>query len=62
MPLVREFQGHVVKRTMRVGDHVAVILKSPEKGQPGQKLVLPLAEYVAGLTTSYRPKENVSPQ
>ncbi len=60
MPLIREFEGRAVKRTMRVGNHIAVILKNPEKGQPGQKLMLPVAEYLAGLKTSFHPKENVS--
>jgi hypothetical protein len=51
MPYVREFNGQIVRRTIRVGEQIAVVLKSPEKGQPGQRLLLSLDEYRAGLKT-----------
>jgi len=54
MPVVREIRGQVINRTIRVGDHVAVTLKSREKGQPGQTLLLPIGEYLAELKTDYR--------
>lgn len=56
MPYVREFNGQIVRRTIRVGNQVAVVLKSPEKGQPGQRLLLSVDEYRAGLK-SHRPVE-----
>lgn len=51
MSHVREFNGQVVRRTIRIGEQIAVVLKSPEKGQPGQRLLLSVAEYRAGLKT-----------
>jgi hypothetical protein len=51
MRYIREFNGLIVGRTIRVGDQVAIILKSPEKGQPGQRLLLSLNDYRAGLKT-----------
>jgi hypothetical protein len=48
---VREFNGQIVRRTIRVGEQIALVLKSPEKGQPGQRLLLTLAEYRGGLKT-----------
>lgn len=54
MPYVREFNGQIVRRTIRVGDQIAVVLKSSEKGQPGQRLLLSVDEYRAGLK-SHRP-------
>ncbi|MBL8797395.1 MAG: hypothetical protein JNM56_26065 [Planctomycetia bacterium] len=51
MPYIREFNGQVVRRTIRVGDQVALVLKSPEKGKPGQRLLLSVDEYRTGLKT-----------
>ncbi|MBL8792465.1 MAG: hypothetical protein JNM56_01030 [Planctomycetia bacterium] len=48
---LREFNGQLVRRTIRVGDQIAVVLKHPEKGQPGQRLLLSVDEYRAGLKT-----------
>ncbi|MBL8794088.1 MAG: hypothetical protein JNM56_09290 [Planctomycetia bacterium] len=49
MHFVREFNGQIIRRTIRVGDQVAVVLKSPEKGQSSQRLLLSVADYRAGL-------------
>ena len=54
---VREFNGQVVRRTIRVGEQIAVVLKSLEKGQPGQRLLMSVDEYRAGLKTRRPPKE-----
>jgi hypothetical protein len=54
---MREFNGQIVRRTIRVGDQIAVVLRSPEPGQPGQRLLLPVADYQAGLKTTY-PRSN----
>lgn len=59
MHFVREFNGQLVRRTIRVGDQVAVVLKSLEQGQPGQRLLLSVAEYRAGLKTNH-PQKTVS--
>jgi len=48
---VREFHGQIVRRTIRVGEQIAVVLKSPEKGQAGQRLLLSVEEYRGGLKT-----------
>lgn len=55
MPMIREFQGKVVKRTLIVGDMVAVAFYSRVRGQPGERAWLPLAEYRAGLKSHVVP-------
>jgi hypothetical protein len=49
MPMIHEFQGKVVKRTLIVGDTIAVAFYSRVKGRPGERALLPVAEYRAGL-------------
>lgn len=61
MSYVREFNGQIVRRTIRVGDQIAVVLKSSEKGQTGQRLLLSLDEYRAGLKSHRPDKAQVAP-
>jgi hypothetical protein len=56
---VREFNGLIVRRTIRVGDQIALVLKSMEKGQPGQRLLLSVDEYRAGLKTHQSAKATI---
>ena len=55
MPMIREFQGKVVKRTLIVGDMIAVAFYSRVKGRPGERAWLSLAEYRAGLKSQVVP-------
>jgi len=61
MSHVREFNGQIVRRTIRIGEQIAVVLKSPERGQPGQHLLMPVAVYRAGLKT-HRPGKKLIAQ
>ena len=51
----REFRDKVVKRTKRVGNAVVVIFKNEQKGQPGERVVVPLAQYLEERRVAYRP-------
>jgi len=53
--MIREFQGMIVKRTLCVGDMVAVVFYSRVKGKPGERALLPVAEYRAGLKSRFEP-------
>jgi len=59
MQQFREFNGKIVRRTIKVGDQVAIVLKSPEKGQPGERLLVSLDDYRAGLKTHRQVKDLV---
>ena len=62
MPMIREFQGKVVKRTLCVGDMVAVVFYSRVTGQPGERALLPVAEYRAGLKSRFEPDPKSEPR
>jgi len=55
MPMIREFQGKIVKRTLCVDNMVAVVFYSHVKGKPGERALLPVAEYRAGLKSRFEP-------
>jgi hypothetical protein len=55
MPLLRILRGQVVKRTRRFGPRVLVTFRGHTKGCAGPRLLLPLAEYLAEVRTTYRP-------
>ncbi|MBL8793134.1 MAG: hypothetical protein JNM56_04455 [Planctomycetia bacterium] len=55
MPMIREFQGKIVRRTLAVGDMIAVAFYSRVEGQPGERALLPVAEYRAGLKSRFEP-------
>jgi len=62
MPMIREFQGKIVKRTLAVGDMIAVAFYSRVKGQPGERALLPVAEYRAGLKSRLEPDHHAGSQ
>ena len=62
MPMIREFQGKIVKRTLCVGDMVAVVFDSRVKGKPGERALLPVAEYRAGLKSRFEPDSEADPR
>ncbi len=55
MPLRRLLRGRAVKRTRRRGNNVLVIFRGEPKGTPGPRLVLPLADYLAEVQTTFHP-------
>lgn len=55
MPMIREFRGKIVKRTLAVGDMIAVAFYSRVKGQPGERALLPVVEYRTGLRSRFEP-------
>ena len=57
MPVIREYRGRPVKRTRRVGDRVVVTFAGIRRGQPGERLVVPLAEYLRDRRATYRPRQ-----
>jgi hypothetical protein len=50
MPVRRFFRDKPVRRTARVGDLVAVTFAGAPKGARAEKVLVPLREYLAGLT------------
>ena len=55
MPLRRLLRGRAIKRTRRRGPNILVTFRSEPKGTPGPRLVLPLADYLAEVRTTFRP-------
>lgn len=55
MRLIREYKGQRVRQTICVGDQIAVILEGAP-GQPGERLILQLADYLANLQRRHEKK------
>ncbi len=47
MPLIREFQGALVRRTRRLGNMIEIRFRAAQPGQPGQRILVPLNQYLA---------------
>lgn len=47
MAMFREFQGRIVNRTIRVGDQIAILFQSAQKGTAGEATLVPLERYLA---------------
>lgn len=56
MRLIREYKGKRVRQTICVGDQIAVILEGAP-GQAGERLLLPLADYLANLQRRHEKKK-----
>ena len=56
MPVIREYCGRPVKRTRRVGDRVVVTFAGARPGQSGERVVVPLADYLRDRRAAYRPR------
>ena len=56
MPVIREYRGRPVKRTRRVGDRVVITFAGARPGRPGERVVVPLAEYLRDRRAAYRPR------
>ncbi len=61
MPLCRLLRGRVVKRTRRYGSNVLVTFRSERKGARSHRLLLPLAEYLAEVETTFQPSCSSKP-
>lgn len=59
MPLYRVFRGRIVKRTRRLGAQVLVTVWSQTQASPCDRLMVPLAEYLAEVRTTYRPGQTL---
>ena len=55
MPLRRLLRGRAIKRTRRRGPNILVTFRGEPKGTPGPRLVLPLADYLAEVQTTFHP-------
>ena len=60
MPLHKEFDGKPIRKTMRVGDQVAISFHGPEKGRPGERILVPLDQYLARVKSTYIPRHRQS--
>jgi hypothetical protein len=61
MPLRRLPRGRVIRRTRRRSPHILVNFRGEPKGTPGPRLVLPLADYLAEVQTTFPPGRPASP-
>lgn len=55
MRLIREYKGKRVRQTICVGDQIAVVLETTP-GQPCERLLLGLADYLANLKRRHEKK------
>lgn len=53
MPLIKEFEGKRIKRTLCIGDQVAILFKRLGKDQPSERILVPLTQYLAGVKCSF---------
>ncbi len=53
MPLIREYQGLLIRRTRRLGNLIEIRFRTAQAGQPGPRILVPLAQYLAERKTSY---------
>ena len=61
MPLRRLLRGRAIKRTRRRGNNILVTFRGEPKGTPGPRLVLPLADYLAEVRTTFHPGRRANP-
>jgi hypothetical protein len=61
MPLRRLLRGRAIKRTRRRGPNILVTFRGEPKGTPGPRLVLPLADYLAAVQTTFHPGRRPNP-
>ena len=62
MAYQRVYQGKVIKRTKRIGDSIHVIFQSTVRGQPGERLVLPLSVYLKERASREKTEKSISPE
>jgi hypothetical protein len=61
MPLRRLLRGRAIKRTRRRGANILVTFRGEPKGTPGPRLLLPLADYLAEVQTTFHPGHRPNP-
>lgn len=57
MALIKEFEGKRIKRMLCIGDQVAILFKGLGKEKPGDRILVPLSQYLAGVTCSFLPSQ-----
>jgi hypothetical protein len=52
MPVIRMFDGRRIRRTIRVGEYIAIVF-GDKQGSPGERILIPMSEYRAGASLKF---------
>lgn len=56
MAIIRHYRGQRVRQSICVGNLIAIVVEGPE-GQPCERLLLALQDYLADLKVTYQKKD-----